>query len=583
MFLLWHRQANRQSVSDVCQKLQKLFFPVFNTELKTQILEDPMFSLVFLHLPVKGWKPPFFEDDHQTWAAAVDYPLNIHSTVRDQGKQFEQPILPVLARALEKDPVPFLKSLAPPFSLIWRSKERSEFFVANDGLGQSQLFEYNNGHCWALTNKIAAFSALDLPLVPLPGEWAVRSTLGWFPLNMTGFKHIQFVGPATQFRLNAEGIHKTNFEILDEWLKDHNLSSEECLELARESLLHQIRSVQPHWEKPSVGLSGGWDSRAVVSSLLYLNVDFAARVRGLPERVDVEVAKNLAQIAGFPLKHNATGGLPPDDLDMCRRSILLSLRWQAGYMVTHKHKSFLAEKPYLDGGRVNVMGQHGEIGRGYYYKTIKGSRLTGEQYEENLLKKLLQNTPPFIRKEHHNFISDVIRESYHQADGYDLSDVSRLDFFYLYERTRRWASGSLSSQTGLVFAPFLNPDYIRAVFAYEVSPKQDNPFHTYIITRNAPQWINVPFARDLKTGESPADATTWKIPLRHASYDSNLYWQTVGKRLITETLSEEGIWTEVFDPNLTREQWQVAPDALMMLSLLPQAIPNFYSPLKVDQ
>src|SRR2546429_7201819 len=133
---------------------------------------------------------------------------------------------------------------------------------------------------------------------------------------------------------------------------------------------------------------------------------------------------------------------------MCKPSIYLALRWQAGYMVTHKHKTFLADQRLLDGGSVNIMGQHGEIGRGYYAKKIRAGEVSEAEYEGWLIGKLMAKMPPFTRKGFHEIVRYVIRQAFRQADRYDLQGSAQLDFFYLYERTRRWASGSLG-QSGL--------------------------------------------------------------------------------------------------------------------------------------
>ena len=85
--------------------------------------------------------------------------------------------------------------------MIWASKRTGEVFVQNDGLGLSQLFEYQTGRTWALSNRIFAFKALGLPLKPEPEEWAVRWTLDGFPMSLTGYKSIRYFEPATRLRV----------------------------------------------------------------------------------------------------------------------------------------------------------------------------------------------------------------------------------------------------------------------------------------------------------------------------------------------------------------------------------------------
>ena len=593
IFLLWRCINDLGQVlapERVASNLQKIFSPLFSTPPKERILQNSAMSVVVLEMLVLGWKPPFFQEDRQTWALALDYPINARTVLAENGISFENDsVLPILCRKLQHEPTVLLREMAPPFSLVWASKQTDQTFVQNDGLGQSQLFELKGDRLWALTNKITALKALDVPLEMEREHWAVRSTLGWFPLDLTGYKKVRFLQPATQLRLDSTGITRTAHDVLSDWVHPNGLSQNDCLELARSSLLKQIKAAMPLWEKPSVGLSGGWDSRAVVTSLRAAGADFSARVRGLPGRDDVLIASELAKIAGFNLRVKKFEGLPPDDAEACKRCISLALLWQAGHMVTHKHKTFLSHHQYLDGGVVNIMGQHGEIGRGYYAQRIRAVELSEDQYEERLLTKLMASMPPFTRKELHDVVRQIIREAYRQADRYSLTGLARLDFFYLYERTRRWASGSLSSQTGLVFAPFLNPDFIRAVFDYIGYGKETNPFHRYIIATNSPDWVTVPYSEDLKQRELTSEkvdvvkelerktviSASWKRPKGGYNYDSSLYWKAVGEPIIHEALARGGFWTEIFDPDMAEKWWQAAPDDLAIVHLLPEMLRSY--------
>jgi hypothetical protein len=445
--------------------------------------------------------------------------------------------------------------------------------VQNDALGQAQLFEYDDGRLFALTNRVSALAALGVQLAPVAQEWAVRAALGWFPLQLSGYRNVRFVEPGTRLVLDRGGVRRASFDVLRRWVAPAPLPEAECLELARSSLVRAIAAGAALWEKPKVGLSGGRDTRAVVSVLRSLGIEFAARVRGSLERPDVVVAQRLADIAAFPLRVRTTAGLPPEDAAECRRSISLALRWQAGYMVSSKHKTFLSRQTGLDGGVVNVMGQHGEIGRSYYARMIRAADSAEQDFESVLTSALLAKIPLFLRGELADYVRETIRTAYRQAGRYELTGRRRLDFFYLYERTRRWASGSLSSQDGIVFAPFLNPDFVRAVFAAP-SSTDVNRFHQHIVASHAPDWLGVPYADELprRRVAGTADTADWRKQRGNHHYDSRLYWRSVGSPIIEEALAEEGWWTEVFDPSSARSTWHDAPDELAIAYLLPEAI-----------
>jgi hypothetical protein len=259
---------------------------------------------------------------------------------------------------------------------------------------------------------------------------------------------------------------------------------------------------------------------------------------------------------------------------------LQALRWQAGYVVTSRHKTFLARGKLLDGGVVNMMGQHGEIARGHWARKINAAKVKEDVYEELLANRLMAKCPPYTKKRYRDYVRDVILQSYRQADKYDLQGLGRLDFYSLYEGSRRWASGSLSSQTGVVLAPFLNPDYIRAVYSYKGKDKESEIFPWHIISNNSPEWANVPFSEELvkeKICESEKESvehnsTQWRRPAGGKTYDLLAYWKAVGFPIIREALTRGGFWTEIFDVDIVSKKWQEAPDQVAILHLLSEMI-----------
>jgi len=570
----------------VSHNLQRVFSPLFNRPPKATVRRNPAMGMVFLELPVRGWKPPFFEEDEQTWAVAVEYPIDARPALEADGRHVRQEaVLPALCRGLQDNPARLLRDMAPPFSLVWASKQTGETFVQNDGLGQAQLFEYQDSRLWAMTNKMFALKALGIELELEPEDWAARWTLPWFPFDRTGYRRGRFLGPGTQVRLDSQGVARTTHDVLAEWVNPGNLSQADCLELARCSLLRHIRAAMPLWEKPTAGLTGGWDTRAVVALLRASGVEFSARVKGHPEHYDVIIASELAKIAGFDLRVQDYPGLPADNTDDCRRCISRALLWQAGYMETGQHKEFLVHQGHLN-GFVNIMGQHGEIGRARFATRIEAKKFREEEYQEQLIIKLIGNMPSFTRRKFPERVREFVREAYRRADRYGLIGLARLDFFYLCEGNRRWASGSLNSQPGVVITPFLNPGYIRATFGYVGHGKEANPFHRHIIAAYAPEWLTAPYVRDLRRASlrekrfSPpprsegeaAVAESWRQRTGTRNYDPVLYWKEIGAPIIREALAEGGFWTEIFDPDLTEQQWHTAPDHLAIVHLLPQVL-----------
>lgn len=505
-----------------------------------------------------------------------------------------------LGSALARDPDPLLRDLTPPFSRIYSPAPAADAgddaevtWVHNDGLGQARLFEYEDDKVWAVTNRIFALQALGITLEPDPEAWAARFAISWFPLDLTGYKRVRLVAPGTRIRISEHAIEHSTHDVISDWVHPPARSRDDCLDLALESLRAFFGETMQSWDQPSVGLSGGWDSRALVSVLRNLDTDFSLRVRGNPGRYDVMISTELSRIADLHVRVKNEGGYPPEDEAGLRRSLGQALVWQGGHMSIPKHKTFLARKNYLDGGVVNVMGQHGGFGKADFAVKTKAHELRPDQYEEALVKVVLKATPPFTRRAMQERVRDLIVESYRAADRYGLEGLARLHFYFMHEYTRRWASATLSSQPGLVIAPFLNPDFIRACYGYPLAEIPAKPFHSHVTRALAPDWADVIY-EDQATEDDVAsgrlkpvklkrrkrrvhDDDTWKLERAHKKYSGSRYWTTVGHSLVREAFEVGGIWTTFFDPDEARRHWQeqpgkVSPDAIAIAHVLPSVL-----------
>lgn len=585
IYLLWHRNTapvTPDAAQAVGERLRRLATPFLAETPAVRVRSTPHAALAWIELPVERWHTPFFEEDDQTWAFAAEYPVEAASRRSGEETSASGPALPRFCRRLQADPTPILRNVAPPFLLIWGCKRTGAVHVHNDGLGAAHALESDVAAGYALTNKAFALRALGLPLVPDPLDWAVRLVLDWFPRQRTGFQGVRYLAPGAQVTLEPDRVRLTRTDVLSSWVHPSPMDRTEALECARAALVRQVRALTPHCDYPSVGLSGGFDSRAVVAAMLEAEIPFRARVRGLPDRPDVVVARELAEIAGFPLKISGSRSLPPTEPEAIRAAVDRALLWQSGGMVTHKHKSF---RKTLGGGVVNVMGQHGEIGRGHYRVRLRHALLdTGIDTALDQLADLdatwvetrITNAPACLRASWREPVRAVLHAVLAQADAFGFTGAHRLDFLYLFERTRRWATASLASQTGFVFAPFLTPDYIRAVYARLDDDLTLNPFHRYIVERCFPPWAEVPYVvEERPTAPGPqvvAGETDWKRSVGNAQYDQLAYWYAVGREVVEEALAAPGLLAEIADVDQTRAAWRAgrlgpkAPDAVVMLS-----------------
>jgi hypothetical protein len=185
-------------------------------------------------------------------------------------------------------------------------------------------------------------------------------------------------------------------------------------------------------------------------------------------------------------------------------------------------------------------------------------------------------------------VEEVIREAIRSADRYEMRGLKRWDFFYLFERTRRWAAATQAGKPGFSVTPFLTPGYVQEAFAYPEHDKTDNPFHRHILRTLQPAWSSIPFASEItlpagQKGPSQEQQesllrATWQTAGRRRFYDTHQYWQEVGRPILSEALAAAGWWSEIFDPKLTHDSWAKEPDELAVICLLPEAITSALPP-----
>ncbi|MDJ0531486.1 MAG: hypothetical protein QNJ70_03160 [Xenococcaceae cyanobacterium MO_207.B15] len=532
--------------------------------------------LVYYQLPVAGWLAPFFQEDEHTSVLAIDFPRNGHSVLKKKGIYVTPTFsLPRLARELQINTEEVLSEIDPPMLLFWKDKKTERLYLLNDGLGHAQLFEYEHQGSIALSNRIFAFQALDLPLHPVSEEWAAKccSFFGWFPLNRTGFSHIKFVEPSTLYQWSSDGLHKQHLQVLEKWVQRESLPDEDCLELARTSLIDYIESTRPLFADASGGLTGGYDSRAIFSTYRHLGLNLDARVRGSANNFDVILSKELVKVAGMKLRWKDQAGLPPESTELLEHSIRSSLVWQAGNMVNHKLKTFLPHRNGISFGNVNVMGHFGAMGKLWWARKIMADEFEVSKYEEKLNSWFARKVPDCLRTDQKKNAKELIVEAYRQAAKFGVRQEKQLNFFYLFERSRRFESGSQNSQTSLVLSPFLNVNFIRAVFSYRGQEMKSNIFHRYIIQKHSPDWAVIPYEKEMKQiaqkdrsrWNEQNQAENWRQSDNINYYNQKLYWQKVGKDLLSMSIVKGKYWREIYDSSINLSNSLNIADELTML------------------
>lgn len=596
LLLAWKADPDSLPVDRVTDNLQKLYASLFQFRPAVQSRAGADYGLVYLEQAPSGWKACQHEADASEWALSLDFPFNVRSVCTDAWRsESEQHMLLPAARALQRDPHGVLGRLSPHFGLCWGDQHGKELRIQIDGLGFCQLFEFRCGDRWAVSNRISAFKALGFDVKPSASDFAVKFALKGFPNEITGFENIRQFQPGQRCVLSGGVVHTEIIDVLGEWVHERGLSADECLELARRSLFDELKCVgelctTPIW----AGLTGGRDTRALVSTLLKGDGDFRLRVRGRSNSYDVRIARELARLAGQALRVEEDAVLPPATQESLEHKARQAVLWQAGHQLPQLVKMFLSGRDRLDAGFTNFMGQHGEIGRGMYelYLGLTPPSLPDHRNETLLFELFSGKMLPLLRPEHRERARTEFSVAYNERpDRYGLHGWRRLNFYALAQHTRRYNSGGHYAQPGQVVTPFLNVDFIRASYNMPVETLTTHPLHEYMVASNFPAWSAVEYDQTVMARDSQRRRTllgrieqairyyathivqgrnAWASPYLDGDYIPWRYWNEVGAATIEDHLQNDGLWSEVFEAGPVRSGWRSLPDELLLLRAIEE-------------
>jgi hypothetical protein len=553
-FLLWAATPEGPPPDAVAASVAACLGEFFAFPLRPEVLRHPAFHVVWVPLPVEGWRAPVLETDGDERCLAFEYPLNQPALA---------PSLCALARALAADDGRRLAAVIPPMSLLHVTPDRG--WLVNDGLGAAQLFLHRGAApAWALTNRLVLLEALGVPLRPRLEDWALRLSLPYFPDERTGFAGVEYVPAGTRYRLDRDGLHADHLDAFAGWTAGPAPPLGEALDAVeaamREHLAHAARLCPAF----PCGLSGGRDSRAVVAAVRASGHPFRLRTKGAGDSPEVEVALALARAAGLALRVKPEGELPPTpgDPDDLARALRLALRWQAGAMIVHKHKTLFARGHRFTDGAVNVMGQYGEVLRARLLRLLGGQRPDGAPEAAvytALVDALLAKAPRFWRPDVAAWIRAETGRLARAVPEHLPTLADRLEAFYVLQDVRRWTTGALRAQFAVPVTPFLTPAALWAAFHSPPAARLADAFQRHLVARHAPEWVDVPVAQPRGRGDS-------------RYFDNRRYWAALGWDALRR-LSPAGLdaWAAVCDPARLEAAWLEHPDEAAVLLALPGA------------
>ncbi|MFW5879279.1 MAG: hypothetical protein ACOCUV_00490 [bacterium] len=396
-----------------------------------------------------------------------------------------------------------LSEIAPPFGAIMFSRKLGYTFVSTDYIGLKQLFYYyNDSFCavssslqilgFVLNTKLNYESIAEIALVG-------HCLDGHSPL-----KDIKLLKSGECLEI-YRGILKKN-----SYLK-HNINQcqfsdfENAAQIGAEIIKTQVKKCIANYNKLSLELSGGFDSRMLLAALDKSDINKTNAVTlGTANNDDVKISNILSGKRNLYHKIVYIENIIKEPfIDTLKKVYSYSRNRNFSVNIIDGVVLSLAEEKFPQYPRLG--GQNGEFARGFYYVGQKNMQKTNEKIINNLINwRIIMNECIDINLFKKDFLkkgkaatTSIINSIFSE---YNENWLTSTDLFYLFERMRGWAGPIYSgaSQERVVLSPFFHYEFVD--WALKVPPrfKKDSMIWSRIIEILSPEMATIYTTKGVK-------------------------------------------------------------------------------------
>jgi hypothetical protein len=336
--------------------------------------------------------------------------------------------------------------------------------------------------------------------------------------NQTIHPDVKRVGPSTVIRFKAGRVteHRKTWE---EVHPNRSAGAEQAVEVANKEVARWIQ------HPIMVSMSGGFDSRLILSSMLNQGVRPDLLTMGFPDSSDVNISQEVAK--RFDLKLQRVEIAPTDYLTHGPRIARLS---NGAKTAEHWHTYIYPKKAGLDPRTRLFIGANGEFCRSFLLDKgfaasvadlMPGNAVLRAYWRRRFRSPFRTEELSFMDPEFKELIGPDGRERWaNRLVSASPGGLLRgLDQFYLWQRVRNFISNGIKlySDSCVPVTPFLSHEWTQLVWNLPRMWKQGNEWHRFAIARNCEALMAFP---EEKTGR----------PMAHRA--PSLYWARHRKRRV---------------------------------------------------
>jgi len=522
-------------------------------------------ALIYITDKPLGSDSYFLQESENSIYFSTGTPTGLSKLFSDYDmSQEEERCLINLKSLFDRHGLRLLEKISPPF--IFGFIENDNLEIVHDGLGFEQGFVYENDDFWMCSNKcypIISFSA-DKFDINTDG-WRHYFQRGWFHHDHTPFKEIKALGMGESWVCRDGEVQKKQLDCFNQWLKPVNMNTPDVLEFLRESFNATVQELVIRYCKKHVmaDLSGGRDTRMILSSLIYNNIDCQFNTVGEQFSADVGAVKKIQAYYPIDVQY-INPNLKQSSKNITEEKIRRMILWQDGFgeMKSAKYFSLVPQVVPPSSKFTGLMGG--------FYKATSYPKTAFNQTPKQRIKGFINTIRGKKRRTERDidYYLEIKKQALQEARRYALKGYYRYDYYGFIERGRRWSSACAANPLSGTLLPFLDFNLIRSSFSIPEKDKMSHKIHDYVIQKNAHKLSEFPYEKDIFS----------KNKLESKSpFNENLFWQLDASISIMDNIvnKDHYMW-EILDQTATQSIWEEHKSGNLKMGNYLWKIAGFY-------
>jgi hypothetical protein len=403
-----------------------------------------------------------------------------------------------------KNDLNFIHEIEGIYTILVLDKINKIFLIITDRYGIYTLFFYQDENQFILSDKIAEIISLihDVKL----NEQSIAEYL-YFGFKLGTKTHIQGVKElegASIYKIDSELImtKKAYWSLISKSKKDM-MSRDEFRDIFNE----HIKTAFKLEKNIVIPLSGGLDTRAILSSSIYQNLSFECYTNGINNAPDVKIAKKICN--HLNIKHTFF----EIDEDLIKNIPLSFKKGAWNYNGLQPPYFFLNLKSFCDYSKDKLI-ITGSLGNEIWRGLLAEKRM--ELMTKDMIVDIVMNSFVHNKKRlldiyngyNNQKIIEKIRESL-QNELFASNDfkkpMDQFEIFVLKQWGSNWASNGFKSAGKYfkIFSAYLNKNLLPQIVLQNRNERINGTIQKYIISKNSSYLTKVKLdSTDIRHGAS---------------------------------------------------------------------------------